>query len=152
VVENAKSGGTYVLLLRNSRVKRIRIGKLGVLLFGKGFYAYFGSMFGPGGLKSRIRRHLRKKKVKHWHIDYLLNQMRIEAVYVLPGKNLESQLSRKAVQRYNHVEGFGCSDKRGDKSHLLYLKNKTDVRKFTRFIASAGFRTYPSEDGDIRSW
>jgi Uri superfamily endonuclease len=78
--------------------------------------------------------------------------MRIEAVYVLPGKNLESQLSRKAVQRYNHVEGFGCSDKRRDKSHLLYLKNKTDVRKFTRFIASAGFRTYPSEDGDIRSW
>lgn len=43
-------------------MKRIRIGKLGVLLFGKGFYAYFGSMFGPGGLKSRIRRHLRKKK------------------------------------------------------------------------------------------
>jgi hypothetical protein len=62
VVEDAKPGGTYVLLLRNSRMKRIRIGKLGVLLFGKGFYAYFGSMFGPGGLKSRIRRHLRKKK------------------------------------------------------------------------------------------
>jgi Uri superfamily endonuclease len=62
VVEDAKPGGTYVLLLKNSRMKRIRIGKLGVLLFGKGFYAYFGSMFGPGGLKSRIRRRLRKKK------------------------------------------------------------------------------------------
>jgi Uri superfamily endonuclease len=62
VVEDAKPGGTYVLLLKNSRMKRIRIGKLSVLLFGKGFYAYFGSMFGPGGLKSRIRRHLGKKK------------------------------------------------------------------------------------------
>jgi Uri superfamily endonuclease len=62
VVEDAKPDGTYVLLLKNSRMKRIRIGKLGVLLFGKGFYAYFGSMFGPGGLKSRIRRRLRKKK------------------------------------------------------------------------------------------
>jgi hypothetical protein len=50
VVEDAKPGGTYVLLLRNSRMKGIRIGKLGVLLFGKGFYAYFGAMFGPGGL------------------------------------------------------------------------------------------------------
>jgi Uri superfamily endonuclease len=140
VVENAKSGGTYVLLLRNSRMKRIRIGKLGVLLFGKGFYAYFGSMFGPGGLKSRIRRHLRKKKVKHWHIDYLLSQMRIEAVYVLPGKNLESQLSRKAVQRHNHVEGFGCSDKRSDRSYLIHLKNRGVTRKFIRLLVSAGFR------------
>jgi Uri superfamily endonuclease len=84
VVEDAKPGGTYVLLLRNNRMKRIRIGKLGVLLFGKGFYAYFGSMFGPGGLVP-IRRHQRKRKVKHWHIDYLLNHMQIEAVYVLPG-------------------------------------------------------------------
>jgi hypothetical protein len=39
VVEDARLGGTYVLLLRNSRMKRIRIGKLGVLLFGKGFLA-----------------------------------------------------------------------------------------------------------------
>jgi Uri superfamily endonuclease len=50
VVEDAKPDGTYVLLLKNSQMKRIRVGKLGVLLFGKGFYAYFGSMFGPGGL------------------------------------------------------------------------------------------------------
>jgi Uri superfamily endonuclease len=140
VVEDAKPGGTYVLLLRNSRMKRIRIGKLGVLLFGKGFYAYFGSMFGPGGLKSRIRRHLRKKKVKHWHIDYLLNHMQIEAVYVLQGKNLESQLSRKAVQRYSHVQGFGCSDKRSDRSHLIHLKNRGVTRKFIRLLVSAGFR------------
>jgi Uri superfamily endonuclease len=49
VVEDAKPGGTYVLLLRNSRMKGI------------------------------------KRKVKHWHIDYLLNHMQIEAVYVLPG-------------------------------------------------------------------
>jgi Uri superfamily endonuclease len=139
VVEDARLGGTYVLLLRNSRVKRIRIGKLGVLLFGKGFYAYFGSMFGPGGLKSRIRRHLGKKKVKHWHIDYLLNQMRIEAVYVLPGKNLESQLSRKAVQRYSHVQGFGCSDKRSDRSHLIHLKNMEKTKEFIQLLVSAGF-------------
>jgi Uri superfamily endonuclease len=149
VVEDARLGGTYVLLLRNSRMKRIRIGKLGVLLFGNGF---FGSMFGPGGLKSRIGRHLGKKKVKHWHIDYLLNHMQIEAVYVLPGKNLEIQLSRKAVQSYNHVEGFGCSDKRVDKSHLLYLKNKTDVRKFTRFISLSRLQNIPFEDSEIRSW
>jgi Uri superfamily endonuclease len=139
VVEDAKPGGTYVLLLRNSRMKRIRIGKLGVLLFGKGFYAYFGSMFGPGGLVPD-KKTSEEEKVKHWHIDYLLNHMQIEAVYVLPGKNLESQLSRKAVQRYSHVQGFGCSDKRSDRSHLIHLKNRGVTRKFIRLLVSAGFR------------
>jgi Uri superfamily endonuclease len=123
VVEDAKPGGTYVLLLRNSRMKRIRIGKLGVLLSERVFTHILAQCLDPVDL-SRIRRHLGKKKVKHWHIDYLLNHMQIEAVYVLPGKNLESQLSRKAVQRYSHVQGFGCSDKRSDRSHLIHLKNR----------------------------
>jgi Uri superfamily endonuclease len=95
-------------------------------------------MFGPGGLVPDKKTSEEEKK--HWHIDYLLNHMQIEAVYVLPGKNLESQLSRKAVQRYSHVQGFGCSDKRSDRVQLIHLKNRGVTRKFIRLLVSAGFR------------
>ncbi len=132
--------GTYVLLFRNSKARRIRVGMLGYLLFRKGFYAYFGSMFGPGGLEARIKRHLCSKKRKHWHVDYVLKYMRVEAVYILSGKDLESHLSRRAVKLYDHFKGFGCSDKRGDKSHLIYLKNRGEVKEFTRLLACAGFK------------
>jgi Uncharacterized conserved protein len=134
-------GGSYVLLLRNYQLHRIRIGRLGLLTFREGFYAYFGSMFGRGGLRARIRRHLRKKRGReHWHIDYVLRYMEVEAVYILPRKDLESRLSRRAVERYSYVEGFGCSDRRGDRSHLIHLKNNAEVREFARLIVSAGFK------------
>jgi Uri superfamily endonuclease len=44
------------------------------------------------------------------------------------------------VQRYSHVQGFGCSDKRSDRSHLIHLKNRGVTRKFIRLLVSAGFR------------
>jgi len=134
--------GSYVLLLKNNRARKITVGKLGVPLFCKGFYAYIGSMFGPGGLEARIKRHLCSKKRKHWHVDYVLKYMRVEAVYILPGKDLESHLSRRAVKLYDHFKGFGCSDKIGDKSHLIYLKNRGEVKEFTRLLACAGFKKH----------
>jgi len=134
--------GSYVLLLRNNGTRRIRVGRLGVLLFSRGFYAYFGSMFGPGGLEARVKRHLGRRKKKHWHIDYILDHMRVSTVYVLLGKDLESRLSRMAVMRYCYVKGFGCSDKRGDRSHLIYLKNSREAGEFKKFLISVGFRKY----------
>jgi Uri superfamily endonuclease len=44
------------------------------------------------------------------------------------------------VQRYSHVQGFGCSDKRSDRSYLIHLKNRGVTRKFIRLLVSAGFR------------
>ena len=63
--------GTYVIVLYLDENKSIQIGKLGQFKFKKGYYAYVGSAFGPGGLKSRIKRHIEPKKSYHWHIDYL---------------------------------------------------------------------------------
>ncbi len=42
---------------------RIQIGKLGQFKFKKGYYAYVGSAFGPGGLNSRIKHHIESKKI-----------------------------------------------------------------------------------------
>jgi len=74
--------GTYVLhvLLRSGQevVVERRGGKHGAkrrttYLLPSGNYLYVGSAFGPGGLASRIGRHLSSgAKVRHWDIDFLL--------------------------------------------------------------------------------
>jgi len=133
--------GSYVLLLENKRECEIRVGFLGVLKFEKGFYAYVGSMFGPGGLEARIRRYLAGGK-KHWHIDYILDHMQIISVYILPGRDLESMLAKAAVKRFQYVRGFGCSDKRADISHLLYFKCELELREFLDLIKLIGFENF----------
>ena len=63
--------GTYVLLIELATAATIQVGRLGMLAFAKGYYAYVGSAL--GGLEQRIDRHLRTEKKLFWHIDYLLN-------------------------------------------------------------------------------
>jgi len=47
-----------------------KIGKLGEIKFDKDNYIYVGSA--QSGIEKRIKRHLKKRKKKFWHIDYLL--------------------------------------------------------------------------------
>ena len=54
--------GTYCLLLHSDADKSIKVGALGKLNIQKGYYVYIGSAFGPGGLKARIGRHIKKTK------------------------------------------------------------------------------------------
>ncbi|MGD2207627.1 MAG: DUF123 domain-containing protein [Anaerolineae bacterium] len=66
--------GTYVLALWLDRPQNIIVGRLGEFRFPAGWYLYVGSALGPGGLPSRLARHLRRvgaDKQAHWHIDYL---------------------------------------------------------------------------------
>src|SRR5690606_27361384 len=36
-----------------------------------GQYIYAGSAHGPGGIDARLRRHFRREKTLHWHVDRL---------------------------------------------------------------------------------
>ena len=90
--------GTYVLALRlvDGRPQEIKVGRLGTFLFPAGWYLYAGSALGPGGLRARLSRHLRRldgsapvppgevgfgwessgserpgAKRAHWHVDYV---------------------------------------------------------------------------------
>ncbi|MCH2246875.1 MULTISPECIES: GIY-YIG nuclease family protein [Crocosphaera] len=63
--------GTYCLVFSCSISLPVTIGKLGTYQIKPGYYCYIGSAFGPGGIKSRINRHLQINKRKHWHLDYL---------------------------------------------------------------------------------
>lgn len=114
--------GVYQLHLRLDKPKRIRVGKLGVFTFPAGRYIYTGSAM--NGLIGRLRRHLKKRKKLHWHIDYLLRHAKIETIFVLEtGERVECQLNSLTLSLPNAkvvVKGFGCSDCRCS-SHLVYF-------------------------------
>ena len=120
--------GCYVLFLRLDEPKRTTVGKLGVVPFQAGYYAYVGSAM--GGLESRVRRHLRDHDQKkcHWHIDYLLRWASVDRI-VMSGdsqdRKIECELSRTLALVFESVPGFGCSDCRCS-SHL-YFDQRRDV-------------------------
>jgi Uri superfamily endonuclease len=63
--------GAYVLWLRLSSARCLTVGRRGEFHFPPGDYLYCGSARGPGGLRSRLGRHLMGSKALHWHVDYL---------------------------------------------------------------------------------
>lgn len=60
-----------MVVLRADGPLRFTAGRLGTVALDAGFYAYVGSALGPGGLRARVRHHLRVATRPHWHADYL---------------------------------------------------------------------------------
>lgn len=106
---------TYLLELHLGRPKTITVGRLGRHRFSSGYYIYVGSA--RRNFYHRIRRHLRKKKKMHWHIDYLLKHAAITRVYSC---NLAEEATAAKLARSMKVPipHFGSSDKRSI-SHLF---------------------------------
>jgi Uri superfamily endonuclease len=110
--------GVYLLLIEFPEHKTLTIGKLGLIQFEEGYYAYVGSAL--NGLDQRIKRHLRKQKKIHWHIDYLLNSSTIISVfYTEKNKRQECDIAHMLEKNFPFIPGFGCSDC-SCKSHLFY--------------------------------
>lgn len=75
--------GTYAIVLRLAEPRLIAVGLLGISHhLTPGLYVYVGSALGPGGLRARITRHLRRQKRPHWHIDGLTNIAHIVGVWL----------------------------------------------------------------------
>ncbi len=123
--------GTYIIILYLDKSKRIEIGKLGKFNFKKGYYAYVGSAFGPGGVKSRIKHHIEPKKRYHWHIDYL--NPAVKAVWVSNyGERLEHKWAGLLGEiSSDKIPGFGCSDCSCE-SHLFYFKSFKVLQNFQK--------------------
>lgn len=129
-----KVGGTYALWLYCPKGARITVGRLGAIDFKRGWYAYAGSAFGPGGLAARVGRHLREKKKIHWHIDYLRAIAKPREIWFsTKSEPLEHVL---AAVLYNGsgapVKGFGCTDCRCI-SHLSYFSCRPDANLLDSF-------------------
>jgi len=104
------SGGVYLALFRLERCRRLRVGRLGLLTLPAGTYAYAGSA--QRNLLSRLNRHARRRKTRHWHIDYLSSVApMLGTLLFAAGKQGECVLARRLARGgAKGVPGFGCGD------------------------------------------
>lgn len=110
--------GSYILIIENTEDREIGVGKLGIINFRQGFYAYVGSAM--GGIEARIKRHLRDDKKLFWHIDYLLSEMVVVGViFAELMERYECRLAKRLSSSFDNVASFGSSDCRC-RSHLFY--------------------------------
>lgn len=118
-----KEPGSYILILQCRRPQSITVGKRGELQLQPGWYLYVGSARGPGGLRARVGRHLRKDKTRRWHIDYLRSEVDIPQVWYQTGEQIvERQWADILAGRPElsiPMAGFGATDDRGA-SHLFF--------------------------------
>ncbi len=115
-----RDSGIYMILAVMEE-KTIRIGSLGEISFPEGYYIYTGSA--AKNLKSRVARHLRKRKKKRWHIDYLLSEaVKVKDFPVYTLNNLECVLAEDVKNLADsEIADFGCSDC-SCRSHLFHFK------------------------------
>ena len=132
--------GTYVLILQLKNSAKLQIGKLGRFDFKKGYYAYVGSAFGPGGLAARLKHHLTLSANPHWHIDYLRKTARVVEVWVGPGPKRHEHTWAEKLSLHKDarcpVKGFGSSDC-GCHSHLTYFEHKPSPVLLSRTLTGA---------------
>ena len=102
--------GSYLLVLELGKEKLIEIGRLGKVLFQKGYYIYVGSAM--NNLSARIKRHRQKRKKMHWHIDYLTQEA--DGLLSLPIRSSQRHECEIAEALSSIMKsgppGFGSSD------------------------------------------
>ncbi len=117
--------GAYCLVIKLDDDSRIKVGKLGVIDFKKGYYVYVGSAMND--IDTRVNRHLRKEKKKHWHIDYLLDKAKVVDVLKIPSeKKIECDVAKFFAGYGKAVHGFGSSDCKCE-SHLFYFPKRPEL-------------------------
>lgn len=120
-------------MLRSKGRFPVEIGRLGLLHLEPGYYAYVGSALGPGGLRTRLGRHLHGAGRVHWHIDNLrAHAAPVEAWYSYGPWRREHQWSAALRSRSDAaipLPGFGASDCRCD-SHLFFFTRRPSLADF----------------------
>lgn len=124
-VDIPSTPGTYILWLFLKRGVRIEVGRLGTTDFKRGWYAYVGSAFGPGGLAARLGRHLRLSKKQRWHIDYLRASADVREIWYSDASVSQEHIWANALNRQDTdpILGFGCSDCRCP-THLFFFTRR----------------------------
>ena len=91
---------------------------------------YVGSAM--NGLSARISRHVKRRKNKRWHIDYLLDiASNIVSVPIVSATNIEFNIAKLVSDSYvPYAKGFGASDSPMD-THLFLTE--PDVKKSGKF-------------------
>ena len=134
--------GNYVLILKLAEHRSIKIGKLGTNKFNKGYYGYVGSAFGPGGLRARIRHHLRKSRNPHWHVDYLRRRSSPVQIWWsttrIRREHDWAAVMGKLLGASRVIKGFGASDCNCF-SHLFYFERNPKFIMYKKILSDGGF-------------
>jgi Uri superfamily endonuclease len=145
--EKAPSKGTYIFISRLNTAKDLRYNIKGdVHHFPRGWYAYIGSAFNSGGIKSRLNRHFYGTGNGLWNIDFFRKG-------VIPCNRAwvsyqDKRLERNWSSAFQLMDGvtvpllnFGNSDDRGKtlilgvkKSHLFHCKKKFRIKAFQAIV------------------
>ncbi|MDR3439432.1 DUF123 domain-containing protein [Telmatospirillum sp.] len=110
--------GAYVLLITLAGDTEIHLARQPAKTLAAGRYLYCGSARGPGGLRARIARHLRRDKTVRWHVDQLTSTGQALGAWVFPDGD-ECALTACLANFPVPIPGFGSSDCRSCRSHLL---------------------------------
>ncbi len=126
--------GSYVLVIDLVEETRLTVGRLGTFEFPAGLYFYFGSAL--NGLEARIRRHLRRDKKRHWHVDHLTAVAPVvEVWWVGSEERWECRWAESIVAQGGGVvaRGFGSSDCRCP-THLVRKTPGTDLTTLSQLL------------------
>jgi hypothetical protein len=63
--------GAYVIAIELAKTVAVVLSGRSPIILPTGHYLYCGSAKGPGGLKARLSRHMRRGKSVRWHVDQL---------------------------------------------------------------------------------
>ncbi len=125
--------GTYALHLRLDSPQQLTIGKRGDVEFPAGHYLYIGSAFGSGGLRGRLKHHLRPVRKPHWHIDYLRQTAPLRTIwYAISETVYEHTWANTLLSLTKHqiiAPGFRASDCNCT-THLIYFDTAPDFKRF----------------------
>ena len=111
--------GAYILQVDLAEAVWVTIAGQPPIELPVGCYLYCGSANGPGGLKSRLARHMRHGKPVRWHIDQLTERGAVIGSWILRNGR-ECDLVAMLAPLPMPIPGFGSSDCVRCRSHLLY--------------------------------
>jgi Uri superfamily endonuclease len=109
--------GAYLLLIELREVIFVWLPNKPSVTLAPGRYIYAGSAYGPGGLKARVSRHMRRAKARRWHIDQLTETGNVIGASVFPGA-IECDLVDMYSALSTPIAGFGSTDCKRCHSHL----------------------------------
>ena len=110
--------GAYLLQIDLAEPLLVRMAGKFCADLSAGRYFYCGSAKGPGGLRSRLARHMRRGKSVHWHIDQLTEHGAVTGAWIVRNGR-ECALVAMLAPLETPIPGFGSSDCAHCRSHLL---------------------------------
>jgi len=114
--------GFYAMAIELNDEVAVRLSGRSPIALPAGRYLYCGSAKGPGGLKARLSRHMRRGKSVRWHVDQLTEQGLVVGSWISPGGD-ECELVQMCSHLPMPIAGFGSSDCATCGSHLLFWPN-----------------------------